>query len=144
MAGPEQGDFVVDYSSLLAYLRGEPGGDLVQRVLSQCAECGYKAKTTALVLLKVYEQAAEENEPMMDDVISVIEQLPLEVVPLTGDLAAQSIRASLAKGLGDSAAGSVAELVRSINATLVTADKEMAKVHPKCLLVSRRAELKDS
>jgi len=143
MAVPEQGDFVLDASSLLAYLRGEPGGDLVQRVFSHCAECGYKAKTTALVLLRVYEQAAEENELMMDDVISVLEQLPLEVVPLTGDLAAQSVRTSLVKGIKDSAGGSAAELATVIGGTLVTADKDMARLLPGSLLVSERTGRKD-
>ncbi len=133
---PEQGDFVIDASSLLAYLRGHAGGDLVQRVFLQCAECGYKVKTTALALLKAYEAVALENEPMLDDVISLVEQLPMEVRPLSGDAAAQSVRMSFAEGHRDSARVSVVELAASSGATLVTADKEVAAIYPRCLLVS--------
>ena len=136
MSESNQGDFVIDTSSLLAYLRGQPGGDLVLRVFMQCAECGYKVKTTALALLKAYETAAMENELMLDDVISVVEQLPLEVTPLTGDTAAQTARISFAQGHRECASVSVVELAASSGATLVTADKEVAAIYPRCLLVS--------
>ena len=145
MSEPDKGDvFVVDSSSLLAYLRGQPGGELVQRVFAQCAECGYRVKTTALALLQTYESAAAENEPMIDEVISLVEQLPLEVVPLTGEGAAQSARASLSLDHRSPAQISVVDLARSVDAALVTADNVMAELYPKCLFVTERPELQES
>ena len=124
MSESDKGDlFVVDSSSLLAYLRGQPGGDLVQRVFSQCADCGRKVRTTALALLQTYETAAAENEAVLDDVISLVERLPLQVDPLTGEGAAQSARNALPNHGGNAVQSSIVELARSIDATLVTADK---------------------
>lgn len=136
MSESDKGDvFVIDSSSLLAYLRGQPGGDLVQRVFSQCADCGRMVKTTALALLQTYETAGAENEPILDDVIALVEQLPIKVEPLTGGDAALSARNSLTKNGMCAAQSSIVELARSTDAILVTADKTTAELYPNCLLI---------
>jgi predicted nucleic acid-binding protein len=86
-------------------------------------------------LLQTYETAAAENEAVLDDVISLVERLPLQVDPLTGEGAAQSARNALPNHGGNAVQSSIVELARSIDATLVTADKETCELYPGCLFI---------
>ncbi len=129
---------VADSSSLLAYLRGEPGGELVQKVFRHALECGYKVQTTALTLLEVYNAVASEKRSLMDDVISLVGQLPLRILPLTEECAAGAARKAAATGGVTPEQCCALELATDQNATLLTADGSLAERFAKSLLVSSR------
>jgi len=85
-AGQEESTgFMVDASALLAYLRGLPGAEIVERVLRQSAESGAKVKILATELLFAYDWVARNEPSMLDEVLALTVQLPLSVEPVTLD-----------------------------------------------------------
>ena len=50
--------FVMDSGSLLAYLRNDAGGALVQRVLRQCSDCETQVEIAAPVLRGVFNRSS--------------------------------------------------------------------------------------
>lgn len=124
----------MDSSSLLTYLRGDPGGHLVQRILRQSAECGYRIRVAPVDLLEVYRESAKEDS-LLDEVAALMEQLPLEIVPFAGNDAVQIARIAMENpelGYGRSAS---LQLARSLGATLVTADEGLKAAWEPCLFV---------
>ena len=88
----EAAAFVLDASALLSYLKGEDGGEIVQRILRQCCDSGTRAAVTASDLLDVYIQVARDNPGALDDLLSLVSQLPLEVLPVTAETAETAAR----------------------------------------------------
>ncbi|MGI6642507.1 MAG: PIN domain-containing protein [Bacillota bacterium] len=124
----------MDSSSLLAYLRGDPGGHLVQRILRQSAECGYRVKIAPMDLLEVYGQCANEDS-VLHEVAALIEQLPCEVTPFTGWDVMQVARIAAERpelGYGQSAS---LHLARTLGATLVTANEKLKAAWEPSLLI---------
>ncbi|HHY75697.1 MAG TPA: type II toxin-antitoxin system VapC family toxin [Firmicutes bacterium] len=132
--------FVMDSTALLAFLRGEPGGRLVQRVLRQCEECGTQVEITADCLLEVYASGISGESASLEELASLIDQLPLAVAPLTQDLAIQSARIlASSPGMRPAGASSVA-LSREAGTTLVTADPLLASMVPSLYVGPRQDE----
>lgn len=122
--------FVMDSSALLAFLNGEPGGALVQRVLKQCLECGTQVDMTSLDLLEAYAAAISASASSLEELTSLIDQLPVSVEPLTQDLAMLSARIIEERpGLKPPASPAVV-LSRKKGATLLTADPIQASLAP--------------
>ncbi|HHY44465.1 MAG TPA: hypothetical protein GX512_01970 [Firmicutes bacterium] len=134
---PEAGKetaFVMDASALLAFLEGAPGGALVQRVLKQCADCGTQVEITGDGLLEVYAAAVSGMASSLEELASLIDQLPVSIEPLTQDLAMLSARVLAGCPGLRKAASSAVVLARERGATLVTADPLQASLVP-CLYV---------
>ncbi len=118
--------FVLDSSALLAYLRGDEGGAVVQRILRQCQDCDTRAAIPAQALMDAYAVAAREAPSVFDDLVPLVEQLPLEAHPITADTAREV--ADLIAGDSGLTSGQATGLVLSSRdgATLVTADPVLA------------------
>ena len=114
--------FVLDASSLLAYLRGEDGGEVVQRVLRQCCDSATKAAVTALDLLNVYIHAARARPEMLDDLLSLTSQLPLEVLPVTSETAEAAAKLIASSRCPKAELAVAMEASVRTGATLVTRD----------------------
>jgi PIN domain nuclease of toxin-antitoxin system len=122
--------FVMDSSALLAFLEGGPGGPLVQRVLRQCSECGTQVEMTSDGLLEAYAAATSGSASSLEELASLIDQLPVSVESLTQDLAMLSARVLAERpGLRHSASSTVV-LSRERGATLITADPVQASLVP--------------
>jgi predicted nucleic acid-binding protein len=123
---------------MLSYLRGDEGGAVVQRVLQQCRDCETRMAIPASHLLEAYAVAVREAPALLDDLISLVDQLPLEVCPVTKETAeaAAELVASRPE-LKPERAAAMAFCGRN-GTTLVTADPGMAD-QPGCLYVGPRA-----
>lgn len=130
MSEPSDTAFVLDSSAVLAYLRGDGRGALVQRVLRQCADCETQAEITSIDLLEVYAAAAAVDAVSLEELASLIDQLPLRVAPSDRDKVTEAAQL-LAEdpGLKPSQAATLL-LSREREATLVTADKYLARLSP--------------
>lgn len=138
-AGTSMADvtYILDSRALLAYLRGDPGGAIVQRVLRQCQDCNTKAAISATDLSDAYAIVASEAPAAFDDVVPLVEQLPLEAHSITAETA-RAIADMVAQepGLtGEQATGIV--LSSSCGATLVTGDPALSG-RPNTLYVGPR------
>jgi len=132
--GPEGTAFVLDASALLCYLRREEGGEVVQRVLRQCSDCATRAALPASDLLAVYAVVARECPDRLDDLISLMAQLPLEVTPVTAETVEASVRLLATSDCPKPELASALEVSTRTRATLVTCDQEAARL-PGCLYV---------
>ena len=114
--------FVLDSSALLAYLRGDPGGAVVHRVLRQCQDVGTRAIVAAPALSEAYAAAAVEAPAAFEDLVPLIEQLPLDTYSITADTA-RAVADLVAREHGLTS-GQATGLVLSSQsgATLVSAD----------------------
>jgi PIN domain nuclease of toxin-antitoxin system len=138
---PEPGKdtaFVMDSSALLAFLNGEPGGALVQRVLKQCSECGTQVEMTSLGLFEAYAAAVTERASSLEELASLIDQLPVSVEPLTPQLAMLSARVLEEQPDLRPSASSAIVLSRQRGATLLTADPVQASMVPSLYVGPRR------
>jgi predicted nucleic acid-binding protein len=118
--------FVLDATALLAYLRGDEGGAVVQRVLRQCQDCETRAAIAAPALLDTYAVAAKEAPALFDDLVPLVEQLPLDSEAVTSDTAREvADLVSKEAGLTSDQATGLA-LSQKHGATLVTADQALA------------------
>lgn len=127
--------FVIGSSALLAYLRGDEGGAIVQRVLQQCRDCETRAVITASDLLEAYAAPVEVAPSVLQDLVSLIDQLPLDACPVTGQTAARAAELVAAdSGLKPSQALALVLAVKT-GSTLVTADRELSG-RAGCLYVS--------
>jgi len=119
--------FVLDSSALLAYLRGDPGGAVVHRVLRQCQDVGTRAVLPAPALSQAYAVAAVEAPGAFDDLVPLVEQLPLDTHPITAETA-RAVADLVAQEHGltsDQATGLV--LSAESGAILVSADKALER-----------------
>ncbi len=130
--------FVMDSSALLAFLSGEPGGALVQRVLKQCSECGTQVEMTSLGLFETYAAAAAEQACSLEELASLIDQLPVSVEPFTPELAMQSARVLQERPDLRPSASSAVVLSRERGATLLTADPVQASLAPSLYVGPKR------
>lgn len=135
--------FILDAGALLAYLKGDEGGALVQRILEQCKDCSTKAGIAASDLLEVLAVSAREAPSLVEDVISLVDQLPLDIRPVTRDVAAAAAAYTSSKpelkpdqALGLSLAAQV-QASGGQKPTLVTTDPGLADM-PDCLYVGPR------
>ena len=126
-AGPcKEVAFVLDSAALLAYLRGEEGGAVVQRVLRQCQDCETRAAIAAPALLDTYAVAAREAPALFEDLVPLIEQLPLDTHPVTSETA-RAVADLVAQEAGLTSDQATGLILSSRNgATLVTADPGLA------------------
>jgi AbrB family looped-hinge helix DNA binding protein len=123
---PSDAGFVIGSSALLAYLRGDEGGAIVQRVLQQCRDCETRAVITASDLLEAYAAPVEVAPSVLQDLVSLIDQLPLDACPVTGQTAARAAELVAAdSGLKPSQALALVLAVKT-GSTLVTADRELS------------------
>lgn len=118
----------MDSSALLAFLEGESGGALVQRVLKQCEECGTQVEITGDGLLEVYAASATRAASSLEELASLIDQLPVSVEPLTQDLAMLAARVLAECPDLRAQASSAVVLSRQRGATLLTADPLQASL----------------
>lgn len=125
IASQDDTGFVLDASAILTYLRGQSGGNVVERILRQCHDCQSKATICALDVLSLYSKIVRENPSLLDDLISLVDQLPLAIEPLTHEGAIEAARILISHPeLEPNQALSVA-LCKSLNATLVTCDNDL-------------------
>ncbi len=125
-AGMIDTSFVLDAPAMLAYLRGDGGGAVVQRVLRQCWDFETRAAIAADALQEVYAVAAKESPDTFDDLWPLIDQLPLDTHPVTADTAREVADLIAADGsLSGSQAAGLA-LSKLYGATLVTADPALS------------------
>ncbi len=122
----ERAAFVLDASALLAYLRGDQGGAVVRRVLQQCRDCETRATIAASALLETFAVAAREAPAVFEDLVALVDQLPLDARPVT----VETVRAAVdlvAANPGFSADQATALVLTSDTATtLVTGDLALA------------------
>jgi len=117
--------YVLDAAAILAYLRGDAGGAVVQRVLRQCQDIGTKAIVAAPALSDAYAAAAVEAPAVFDDLVPLVEQLPLEAYAITAETArAVADVVAQERGLSSSQATGLV-LSQNSGATLVSADKAL-------------------
>jgi hypothetical protein len=133
-SSPSERAFVLDTSALLSYLRGDRGGALVQRVLQQCRDCETRMAISASHLLEAYETAARDAPDLLDDLISLVDQLPLDVCPLTEETVEAVAHMVASSPDLKPELGAALALSSENGATLVTADPDMAG-RPGCLYV---------
>ena len=114
--------FVVDASALLAYLRGEPGGEVLERVFRQCLDCGSKVTVSAHELLTVYSEVVKKDPAALEDIITLLHQLPLEVAALTHECAVETARVLAVRPEFPPNQAITAHLSAITGATLLTCD----------------------
>lgn len=122
--------FVIDSGSLLAYLRDDAGGALVQRVFRQCVDCEAAVEIASVDLLEAYSAAASEAPASLEELVSLVDQLPIRVEPADRDsvIAAAQLLVEHPDLKPSQAAALL--LARERGATLVTADLTMARLSP--------------
>jgi len=108
---------VLDASALLAFLHGEPGGDLVEEMLGGSA--------ISSVNWSEVIQKALEKDAKVEGLCEELESLGLEVVPFTAELAEKTARLraetrSVGLSLGDRACLALAD---DLGRPAVTADR---------------------
>lgn len=129
--------YILDSHALLAYLRGDPGGAIVQRVLRQCQDCNVKAAISAQALSDAYAVMACEAPAIFDDVVPLVEQLPLEAHSITAETA-RAIADLVAEEPGLTSEQATGLVLSSISgATLVTGDPALSG-RPNTLYVGPR------
>lgn len=121
-------DFLMDGTALTAYLKAEAGGAIVERVLRQCIECASSVKVPATCILAVLSQAARQAPALLDDMISLLTQLPLEIIGI--DLESAGAAALLLKENPQLRIEQAVplSLAKKTRATLITADSDLASM----------------
>ena len=135
-AGCEAG-FVMDAPALLAYLRGDEGGAVVQRVLQQCRDCESRVDIAAWDLLETYAVSAREAPSLLEELVSLVDQLPLYVHPVTQETAAAVAELVAAHPEVKPSQALALTLAGRNDSTLVTGDPELSP-RPNCLYVGPR------
>ncbi len=111
---------------MLAYLRGDEGGAVVQRVLQQCKDCETRAAIAAPALLDVFAAAARDTPAGFEDLVALVDQLPLETRPVTADIA-RAVVDFVAAHPGLTGSQATVLVLASGGTTLVTGDPALAK-----------------
>ncbi|MBI5932578.1 MAG: type II toxin-antitoxin system VapC family toxin [Chloroflexi bacterium] len=121
--------FVLDGFALLAYLQGEAGMERVQKALEK-AEKGQALVTMSIVNLGevLYIIEREKGLSKAHEVLSVVQQLPLQIIPADNQtvLAAAHIKANHALSYADAFAVICAQ---SLGGIVLTGDKEFESVN---------------
>ena len=120
--------FVLDAHALMAYFEKEPGYEKVQELLTEAASSGRLLMLSAVNWGEVfYVTCREHGKPAADQIARVIEEFPIEVVPVDISLAhrAAIYKATHKMSYSDCLAAALAKMRR---ATLVTGDKDFKQV----------------
>jgi predicted nucleic acid-binding protein len=74
--------YVIDSGALLTYLEGVERGSIVERVLRQCRDSSETVAISGMDISGVYAKVAYAAPPLLEELASIIDQLPLTVEPL--------------------------------------------------------------
>ena len=127
--------YVVDSFALIAWLRDEPGADTVQSLLEKAKQNVIQIYASWINIAEVYyvtRRRSMNPDPGLtaDKVLEVIENLPIEIEPVskTEAVAAGRLKAEYPISLADAFAGAVA---KAYNAEVVTGDPEFRSLDQK-------------
>ncbi|MGI6632781.1 MAG: hypothetical protein ACOX5M_06975 [Bacillota bacterium] len=132
--------FVMDSGSLLAYLRNDAGGALVQRVLRQCSDCETQVEIAAPVLLEAYSTAAAESPLSLEELVSIVDQLPIHVEPATHDRVIGVAQVIVEHPELSPVQAATLHLALDKGATLLTTDRTLANLSPSLYVSTARKE----
>ncbi len=74
---------IIDALCLIAYLKGEPQGKVIQEIMDQTQKCGDVLNITALDMLRVYLQGTTNHLGELSEFLALLDQLPIEVLSIT-------------------------------------------------------------
>ena len=121
--------FVFDAYALTAYFEKEPGYEKVQELLTEAAANGRLIQLSAVNWGEVfYVTFREHGKAAADQVARILEEFPIEVVPVDVPIAHQAAiyKATHKKmSYADCLAAALAKIRKS---TLVTGDKDLKQV----------------
>ena len=120
--------FVLDAHALMAYFEKEPGYEKVQELLTDAASTGRSLFLSAVNWGEVfYVTFREHGKAAADHIARVIEEFPIEVIPVDIPLAHQAAlyKATHKMSYSDCL---TAALAKTRRATLVTGDKDLKQV----------------
>ncbi len=120
--------FVLDAHALTAYFEKEAGYEKVQGLLTEAASSGRLLLLSAVNWGEVfYVTYREHGKAAADQIARVIEEFPIEVVPVDVPIAHQGAiyKATHKMSYSDCLAAALAKMHR---ATLVTGDKDLKQV----------------
>ncbi len=121
-------DFLLDNTALTAYLKAEAGGAIVERVLRQCVECASRIKVPATCILEVLTQAARQAPHLLDDMISLLTQLPLDIVGITLESAGAATMLLRENPQLRTEQAVILFFAKDTGATLLTGDSDLASM----------------
>jgi predicted nucleic acid-binding protein len=119
---------VLDAYSLIAYLEGEKGSDIVIEVFKSARDSGKGLLLSAVNWGEVYYiSLREEGQKRADEVAYLIATLPIEIVPVDLEITkkAAEYKATKKMSYADCFAAALAKLRK---AELVTGDKEFKQI----------------
>lgn len=120
--------FVLDAHALTAYFEKEPGYEKVQELLTEAASGGRLLLLSAVNWGEVfYVTYREHGKAAADQIARVIEEFPVEIVPVDVPIAHQGAlyKATHKMSYSDCLAAALAKMRK---ATLVTGDKDLKQV----------------
>ena len=120
--------FVLDAYALTAYFEKEPGYEKVQELLTEAAASGRLLLLSAVNWGEIfYVTYREHGKSAADRVAGVIEEFPVEIVPVDVPIAHQAAiyKATHKMSYADCLAAALAKMRKS---TLVTGDKDLKQV----------------
>lgn len=119
---------VLDAYSLIAYLEGEKGSDIMVEVFKSARDSGKSLLLSVVNWGEVYYiSLREEGQKRADEVTCLISTLPIEIVPVDLEITkkAAEYKATKKMSYADCFAAALAKLR---NAELVTGDKEFKQI----------------
>jgi ribonuclease VapC len=121
-------DFILDSYALLAYLGGEPGEVRVKEILHDASLDEIRVLMSLINLGEVvYITERERGMAKAQDVLAMVEQLPIEVLPVDRQtvLAAAHVKANHPVAYADAFA---IEAAQKLEGSLITGDPEFETV----------------
>ncbi len=121
-------DLVLDSYALIAYLEDEPGADRIEKIFEKVKDGGCQVLMSAISWGEVYySMFRSKGEDKAEDVLIVIEQLPVEIVGVDRNTVYQAsrLKARYSVSFADCFA---AALAVKRNCKVITGDKEFQRL----------------
>ncbi|MBI2874346.1 MAG: type II toxin-antitoxin system VapC family toxin [Firmicutes bacterium] len=123
--------YVLDSFAVLAYLQDEEGAELVHELLRKAARRDVQLQLSVVNLGEVYYTVARSRgEQSAEEIVAVVEQLPIEVIDADRSLTIEAamLKARYRFSYADAFA---AGLARARNGVLVSGDSEFNQLEPE-------------
>jgi ribonuclease VapC len=121
-------DLVLDSYALIAYLEDEPGAGRIEKIFEKVKDGGCQALMSAINWGEVYySMFCSKGEDKAEDVLIVIEQLPLEIVGVDRNTVYQASRLKAKYSVAFANCFAAALAVKR-NCKVITGDKEFQKL----------------
>ena len=123
--------WVLDSSAVMAYFENRPGADAVERLFDASSDIDRRLLMSAVNWGEVYYSVWHtQGKLRADDLLLMLHRLPVEIVEATKAQAEQAAALRAEHGL-PYADAFAAVLALQSDATLVTSDKDFARVEKK-------------